>query len=130
MIYNLKYKGYEEIGIILGNWYVEDLKSIKIKILFDVVILVLLYQKKFRECGYNQVVIFGYVLFKGLDIDYNEIILFWKKYFKMQFKKNFLGRLEGIENVFDVYILEKNYNKYFLFVDDVFIIGVILEVCL
>jgi predicted amidophosphoribosyltransferase len=28
LIHNLKYKGHEEIGAILGEWYAEDLKRL------------------------------------------------------------------------------------------------------
>jgi len=68
LIHNLKYKGHEEIGTVLGNWYVEDLKELLLETPFDVVIPVLLHPKKFRERGYNQVTTFGKALAKGLNI--------------------------------------------------------------
>lgn len=129
LIHNLKYKGYEEIGTVLGDWYVEDLKTIQPKVPFDAVIPVPLHRKKFKERGYNQVATFGNALSKGLDIDYNETILFRKKYSKTQSKKNLLGRSEGIENLFDVYFSEENHNKHFLLVDDVLTTGATLEAC-
>lgn len=129
LIHNLKYKGYEEIGTVLGDWYVEDLKSIQPKVPFDAVIPVPLHRKKFKERGYNQVATFGNALSKGLGIDYNETILFRKKYSKTQSKKNLLGRSEGIENLFDVSFSEENHNKHFLLVDDVLTTGATLEAC-
>ncbi|MFB9110550.1 ComF family protein [Flavobacterium gyeonganense] len=129
LIHNLKYKGYEEIGTVLGDWYVEDLKNIQLETSFDVVIPVPLHRKKFKERGYNQVATFGNALSKGLGIDYNETILFRKKYSKTQSKKNLLGRSEGIENLFDVYFSEENHNKHFLLVDDVLTTGATLEAC-
>lgn len=129
LIHNLKYKGFEEIGTVLGNWYVEDLKRIQPKVPFDVVIPVPLHRKKFKERGYNQVANFGNALSKGLDIDYNETILFRKKYSKTQSQKNLLGRSEGIENIFDVRFSEENHNKHFLLVDDVLTTGATLEAC-
>lgn len=129
LIHNLKYKGYEEIGTLLGNWYVEDLKSIKPETPFDVIIPVPLHQKKLKERGYNQVTTFGNALAKGLNIGYNDAILFRKKYSKTQSKKNLLGRLEGIENVFDVHISKENHHRHFLLVDDVLTTGATLEAC-
>ncbi|WP_417939128.1 ComF family protein [Flavobacterium sp. RS13.1] len=129
LIHNLKYKGFEEIGTVLGNWYVEDLKSIQPKVPFDAVIPVPLHRKKFKERGYNQVANFGNALSKGLNIDYNETILFRKKYSKTQSQKNLLGRSEGIENIFDVRFSEENHNKHFLLVDDVLTTGATLEAC-
>lgn len=129
LIHNLKYKGNEEIGTVLGNWYVEDLKNIQLKTPFSAVIPVPLHQKKFRERGYNQVTTFGNALAKGLNIGYDDSILFRKKYSKTQSKKNLLGRSEGIENVFDVNYSEENRNKHFLLVDDVLTTGATLEAC-
>ncbi|OOV16925.1 ComF family protein [Flavobacterium sp. LM4] len=129
LIHNLKYKGNEEIGTVLGNWYVEDLKNIQLKTPFSAVIPVPLHQKKFRERGYNQVTTFGNALAKGLNIGYDDTILFRKKYSKTQSKKNLLGRSEGIENVFDVNYSEQNRNKHFLLVDDVLTTGATLEAC-
>ncbi|HEX8014190.1 MAG TPA: phosphoribosyltransferase family protein [Flavobacterium sp.] len=129
LIHNLKYKGNEEIGTVLGNWYVEDLKNIQLKTPFSAVIPVPLHQKKFRERGYNQVTTFGNALAKGLNIGYDDSILFRKKYSKTQSKKNLQGRSEGIENVFDVNYSEENRNKHFLLVDDVLTTGATLEAC-
>lgn len=129
LIHNLKYKGHEEIGTVLGNWYVEDLKLLNLEIPFDFIIPVPLHPKKFRERGYNQVTTFGKALAKGLKVNYNDTILYRKKYSKTQSKKNLLGRSDNIENIFDVIATEENQNKHFLIVDDVLTTGATLEAC-
>lgn len=129
LIHNLKYKGLEEIGTVLGNWYVEDLKELKLQTPFDMIIPVPLHKRKFRERGYNQVATFGKALSEGLKIEYNDSILYRKKYSKTQSKKNLLGRSENIENIFDVISTEENQNKHFLIVDDVLTTGATLEAC-
>ncbi len=129
LIHNLKYKGHEEIGTVLGNWYVEDLKELVLETPFDVVIPVPLHPKKFRERGYNQVTTFGKALSKGLNIPYNDTVLYRKKYSKTQSKKNLIGRSDNIENIFDVIFTEENKNKHFLIVDDVLTTGATLEAC-
>lgn len=129
LIHNLKYKGHEEIGTVLGNWYAEDLKEIQLEIPFDVVIPVPLHPKKFKERGYNQVTTFGKALAEGLKIPYNDSVLYRKKYSKTQSKKNLLGRSENIENIFDAVLTEENRNKHFLIVDDVLTTGATLEAC-
>jgi len=129
LIHNLKYKGHEEIGTVLGNWYAEDLKELALETPFDVVIPVPLHPKKFRERGYNQVTTFGKALSKGLKIGYNDAVLYRKKYSKTQSKKNLVGRSENIENIFDVIFTEENKNKHFLIVDDVLTTGATLEAC-
>ena len=129
LIHNLKYKGQEEIGTIIGNWHVEDLKDLNLKIPFDSVIPVPLHKKKFRERGYNQVTTFGKALAEGLNIPYNDSVLYRKKYSKTQSKKNLLGRSENIQNIFDIIHTEENQNKHFLLVDDVLTTGATLEAC-
>ena len=129
LIHNLKYKGHEEIGTVLGNWYMEDLKELILETPFDVVIPVPLHPKKFRERGYNQVTTFGKALAKGLKINYNDTVLYRKKYSKTQSKKNLIGRSENIENIFDVLFTAENQNKHFLIVDDVLTTGATLEAC-
>jgi ComF family protein len=129
LIHNLKYKGQEEIGTILGNWYIEDLRELQLKIPFDVVIPVPLHKRKFKERGYNQVTTFGKTLAKGLGIAYDDTVLYRKKYSKTQSKKNLLGRSENIENIFDVYSIEKHQNKHLLIIDDVLTTGATLEAC-
>ncbi|OXA81153.1 amidophosphoribosyltransferase [Flavobacterium frigidimaris] len=129
LIHNLKYKGHQEIGFVLGNWYVEDLKELNLAIPFDVVIPVPLHKRKFRERGYNQVTTFGKALAKGLNITFDDVVLYRKKYSKTQSKKNLLGRSENIENIFDTQFSEENHNKHFLLVDDVLTTGATLEAC-
>ncbi|MBF4517192.1 ComF family protein [Flavobacterium sp. ANB] len=129
LIHNLKYKGLEEVGTVLGNWYVEDLKELKLETPFDIIIPVPLHKRKFKERGYNQVTTFGKALAEGLNITYDASILYRKKYSKTQSKKNLLGRSENIENIFDVISTEENQNKHFLIVDDVLTTGATLEAC-
>lgn len=129
LIHNLKYKGHEEIGTVLGEWYAEDLKTIELLQSADEIIPVPLHRRKLKERGYNQVTAFGKALSSGLNIDYNDSILVRNVYSKTQSKKNLLGRMEGIESTFDVAFTEKNHNKHFLLIDDVITTGATLEAC-
>lgn len=129
LIHNLKYKGHEEIGAILGEWYAEDLKTIDLLQSVDEIIPVPLHRRKLKERGYNQVTAFGKALSSGLNIDYNGSILVRNVYSKTQSKKNLLGRTEGIESTFDVSFTEKDHNKHFLLIDDVITTGSTLEAC-
>jgi len=129
LIHNLKYRGYEEIGTVLGNWYVEDLKELNLDKPFDIVIPVPLHKRKLKERGYNQVTTFGKALAEGLKIEFNDSILYRKRYSKTQSKKNLLGRSDNIENLFDVISVEENQHKHFLIVDDVLTTGATLEAC-
>lgn len=129
LIHNLKYKGHEDIGTILGDWYAEDLKEILPYLNADEIIPVPLHTKKYKERGYNQVTTFGQSLSKNLNLNYNETILFRKVYSKTQSKKNLLGRTEAIDNIFDVRYTEKDHGKHFILIDDVITTGATLEAC-
>jgi ComF family protein len=129
LIHNLKYKGHEEIGAILGEWYAEDLKTITLLQTVDEIIPVPLHRRKLKERGYNQVTAFGKALSSSLNLDYNDSILIRNVYSKTQSKKNLLGRTEGIETIFDVSFTQKNHNKHFLLIDDVITTGSTLEAC-
>ena len=129
LIHNLKYKGQEEIGTTLGQWYAEDLKNIEILASIDEIIPVPLHRRKLKERGYNQVTAFGKALSSSLNIDYNDSLLIRNVYSKTQSKKNLLGRTEGIETIFDVSFTEKDHNKHFLIIDDVITTGSTLEAC-
>ncbi len=129
LIHNLKYKGQQEIGTVLGTWYAEDLKDLAIIRSVDEIISVPLHKRKLRERGYNQVANFGNALSKGLNIPYNPNVLIRTIYSKTQSKKNLLGRTEGMLHTFDVNFSEKNHNKHFLLIDDVITTGSTLEAC-
>jgi ComF family protein len=129
LIHNLKYKGHEEIGTTLGEWYAEDLKTIELLQSVDEIIPVPLHRRKLKERGYNQVTAFGKALSSSLNINYNDSLLIRNVYSKTQSKKNLLGRTEGIETVFDVSFTEKDHNKHFLLIDDVITTGATLEAC-
>jgi ComF family protein len=129
LIHNLKYKGHEEIGTVLGEWYAEDLKTITLLQTVDEIIPVPLHPKKLKERGYNQVTAFGTALSASLNLVYNDSLLIRNVYSKTQSKKTLLGRTEGIETIFDVSFTEKNHNKHFLLIDDVITTGATLEAC-
>ncbi|HEU4788771.1 MAG TPA: ComF family protein, partial [Flavobacterium sp.] len=129
IIHNLKYKGHEEIGSFLGEWYASDLKGSSIVNNVDVIIPVPLHKKRLKERGYNQVTNFGLALSENFKIPMNDAILMRRVYSKTQSKKNLLGRTEGIETVFDVAFTEEDTNKHYLLIDDVLTTGATLEAC-
>ncbi|GIZ07953.1 ComF family protein [Flavobacterium sp. UMI-01] len=129
LIHNLKYRGHEEIGTMIGEWYLDDLKKIPLLTTAHAIIPVPLHPKKLKTRGYNQVSQFGKTLSKGLKIPYKEDILFRKTHNKTQSKKNLISRTENIENIFDVHYSENEHQNHFILIDDILTTGATLEAC-
>jgi ComF family protein len=130
MIHNLKYKGHEEIGTAIGDWFSIDLASTAVITTVDEIIPVPLHKKKLKERGYNQVTAFGKSLSKNLCIPYNDMLLYRTVYSKTQTKKNLLSRTEVTnQHLFDVTFSEKDHHKHYLLIDDVLTTGSTLEAC-
>lgn len=127
IIHNLKYRGHQEIGTILGFWYGEIIKDKFTDI--DVVIPVPLHKKRLKERGFNQIMTFCNSLAECMEVPVNSSLLLRKKYSKSQTKKTFFSRTEVHQEVFDVEFSENDQNKHFLLVDDVLTSGTTLEQC-
>jgi ComF family protein len=129
LMHKLKYKGQEEIGEVIGNWYSEELKEVEVFKNIDFIIPVPLHKKRLKERGYNQVEKFGRALSSKLEIPFEDQLLYRKLYTKTQTKKDLLGRADVISTVFDVSFTENHHNKHFLLIDDVLTTGSTLEAC-
>lgn len=129
LIHNLKYKGHQEIGILLGKLYSKDLKSSPYVKNISVIIPVPLHKKRLEERGYNQVTTFCETLSDELNIPCNSSLLYRSRYSKTQTKKDKEHRKEVTNALFDVNFTEHDHNKHFLLVDDVMTSGATLEAC-
>ena len=129
LIHQLKYKGNQEIGLFLGDWFGEILKENQEFNEVDFIIPVPLYQKRLRQRGYNQVTKFGEKLSEILEIPYKANVLVRTSSTKTQTFKNRFDRFKDIETTFlltDTLYFE---NKHVLLIDDVITTGATLEAC-
>jgi ComF family protein len=129
MIHQLKYKGQEEVGVFIGNWFGEESKSNALLASAAMVIPVPIHKKRRRIRGYNQVDAFGQAIANKLNITFDTTILYRKTHATSQTKKTLLERTEVHLEVFDVNFSELHHGKHFILVDDVITTGSTLESC-
>lgn len=129
LIYALKYKNHQNIGLVLGEWYAENLKEEPSLKTVDYVIPVPLHKNKFKKRGYNQVTTFCESISRVLGLHYDTTILSRQEYGISQSKKSLIHRNSVSENTFTVNFTVNHHNKHFLLIDDVLTTGATLEAC-
>ena len=130
LIHNLKYRGYEEIGVFLGEWLGNELKEIDTYREVDIVIPVPLHKKKLKKRGYNQVTKFGQEIAKALQVDYNDKSLIKITNTKSQVTKKRFARWQADHELFALENVTLIENKHILLVDDIITTGATLESCI
>jgi len=129
IIHNLKYKGYEEIGVYLGNWLGKEIKKSKYFNTIDYIIPVPLHKKRLKSRGYNQVTKFGERLAFYLEKPFIENVLVRQSASLTQTKKSRVDRWKNVKELFflnDETIFE---NKHVLIIDDIITTGATIEAC-
>ncbi|MFI1745052.1 ComF family protein [Thalassobellus sediminis] len=130
LIHGLKYKGYENIGFVLGNWLGGELKTLEPYKNIDAIIPVPLHKKKLKKRGYNQVTKFGQQLAECLNADYKEDVLIKITNTKSQTNKGRFSRWTNTDELFALKNMETINNKHILLVDDIITTGATLEACI
>jgi ComF family protein len=129
LIHGLKYKGHQNIGTVLGNWYGHNIKTSPQLQSVAMVIPVPLHGRRLRQRGYNQVEAYGVAMASVLNVPYNNEVLYRTRYNTTLSKKSLRGRNETNTALFSVRNPEKYTGKHILLVDDVFTSGATLERC-
>ena len=129
LIYQLKYKGQQDIGTFLGNWMGEELKNSKRFPNIDCIVPVPLHQKKLKKRGYNQLTTFGLSISEVIETPYVDTILVRKSKTETQTLKQRFDRWKNVQEIF--YVNNPNFfdNKHVLLIDDVITTGATLEAC-
>ncbi len=129
LLHQLKYKGQQEVGVILGNILGNDLKNEPSYQTITHVIPVPLHKKRLKERGYNQVATFGKQLALQLNATYADTILIKINNTKTQAFKNRAERWTTIQDSFEIKNAELLTDAHILLVDDVITTGATLEAC-
>lgn len=129
LIHNLKYRGQENIGKLLGEWLGNELNKIEHYQTVDIVIPVPLHKKKLKTRGYNQVALFGQTLAQCLNADYKDDVLIKLTNTTSQVHKKRLARWQGKNEIFTTQNLNTMQGKHILLVDDIITTGATMEAC-
>jgi len=129
LIHGLKYKGYENIGLVLGDWLGNELKTIDAYSSVDLVIPVPLHEKKLKKRGYNQVVKFGKHIANALNCGYFDNVLIKIYNTESQVFKGRFARWNNSEEIFTIQNKHLIKGKHILLVDDIITTGATIESC-
>ncbi len=129
LLHNLKYKGHQKLGEVLGHWHARLLKNNSSFEAIDLVIPMPIHKSRLRKRGYNQVAFYAKTLAINLNASYHDDILLKSRYQKSQV---FLNRKERFTNIVNsIYISNKSVlnNKHILLVDDIITTGATMRAC-
>ena len=129
LIHNLKYRGQQEIGRFLGDWYGQTLVENSELGDVDAIIPVPLHWKRLKKRGYNQVDIFASQLAKHLQTSYLPDILSKTSNTRTQTRKSRIYRWQNSNELYQLRDIESIMNKHVLLVDDVITTGSTIEAC-
>ena len=129
LLHNLKYKGHEAIGGVLGEWLGNELKSVEAYKNIDVVIPVPLHHRKLKKRGYNQVAQFGVTVAKALNARYIDSVLIKTTATKTQVFKKRITRWKDPDEIFSIKNKDLIKGKHLLLVDDIITTGATIEAC-
>ncbi|MBJ2173145.1 ComF family protein [Aureibaculum sp. A20] len=129
LIYQLKYRGQQDIGSLLGNWMGAQLKESQRLPKIDYIVPVPLHDKKLKKRGYNQLTTFGFSLSEIIEAPYLEGVLVRKSKTETQTLKQRFDRWKNVQEIFDVSTSNYFDNSHVLLIDDVITTGATLEAC-
>lgn len=121
IIHHLKYKGFQELGQEIGNWYGAELKAAQWPV--DLVIPVPLHRSKLKRRGYNQSELFAEGIAGVLGVPVETQLVTRKVRTNTQTRKTRVQRLENVASIYQVEDVAALANKNVLLVDDVLTTG-------
>ena len=129
LLYQLKYRGHQEIGTFLGNWLGPKLKKAKVFEKADALIPLPLHPRRFKQRGYNQIQLFTEALANQLEVPVVNDLIYRKKQTKQLAKLKSSNRWEEVSEAFDLKKDNSYGEKHWLLVDDVITTGATIVSC-
>ena len=129
LIHSLKYRNKPNLGIILGNWFINNANIFEALKTIDLVVGVPIHKKRLRARGYNQIGSFGKTIANNLNVPFTDSLL--KKEFNSssQTSKSRFDRWHDVKNLFSLNNTLPDGCYHLLLVDDVITTGATIEAC-
>lgn len=129
LLYQLKYRGQEEIGAFLGDWLGPLLRQSSVFGEVDAVLPLPLHPKRLRQRGYNQVQLFSKSLAKHLKLPLIDDLVYRKKQTRQLAKMQGLDRFKEVDEAFAIRQNNLYPPQHWLLVDDVITTGATIVSC-
>lgn len=129
LLHALKYRGQQEVGVLLGKMMAQDTPS-ETFAATDLIVSVPLHSKRRRERGYNQSDAFAEGLSVISGVPWSGDLLVRTRYTKSQTGKTRIERRNNVKGIFEVSDIRQIHGKNVILVDDVLTTGATLESCL
>ena len=127
MLYNFKYEGMKEIGIMLGEALGRKLKESHFFSEIELIIPVPIHDDKRQRRGFNQSEIIAQGLLQICNIPYSPNVLVKLFDTETQTHKNRNQRMDNVQNTLGINNKEMIRGKNILLIDDVITTGATLE---
>jgi ComF family protein len=127
LLHEIKYKGNEELGVRIGEWFGYYIFNKTIASNIDMIVPIPLHPTKRKRRGYNQSELIARGLSESLKIPCETKLLKRTKYTSTQTKKGKTERWLNVKDIFKIDTNENLENKHVLLVDDVITTGATIE---
>lgn len=127
LLHALKYRGNQEVGILLGSMFGQEMMDEKLLPKAELIISVPLHKKKLSKRGYNQSDLLAEGLSKAIGIPWSGTALTRTRFTDTQTGKSKKERQENVSGVFEV--KGELELKSVIIIDDVLTTGATLEAC-
>lgn len=129
LLFELKYYGNYQLGIVLGKCMAEELKNSGFFQNIDAIVPVPLHPNKKRIRGYNQSEVLAKGISSVLDIPIFTDVLKRSQNTMTQTRKSRFGRWINVDDAFECFNAEIIKGKHILLLDDVVTTGATIVAC-
>ncbi|MCS6967024.1 MAG: ComF family protein [Cytophagales bacterium] len=127
--HQVKYRGNQQLGILLGRWYGNQLLQTDINSQFDCLVPVPLHRQRLKQRGYNQAACFAQGISQVVGLPLREDLVARIKMTSSQVGMDKQQRLQNIADAFEVTAKEQVSQLRILLVDDIVTTGATIEAC-